>query len=729
MIEKEELAQFESKWKQIDELGFVKMLDYAAHPSEPTNYDFSKEEYLTVYSKVYEILMSKNPDIRNLCYQRLSSTLKFFCENVYEKVKNSNSLLEFVDKWNVYENIVLKWVLKVFRYLSRVKILIQRNSSLERELKEIFKREVYDKMGALLKQDFLNLLEKFRRREIQLDLSKMKSFINFLAYFDDNEFLDEIMNSTVEFYKQRSQEKLGNSYIDYLMFCVRILEFEATNLTMIVPSMTLTNTITKLNEILFFDHAKELLEMQDGFKYLLLNQELVHLKSTFAIFSRSEPTLNLLIGIFKQFITEKFTQLISKYQLNDPKNVNIPPKEIAVNTDFLKDYSEFQSMILNLITKPFMNNNLFNVVFKEVLESMQGNQANINTGYLLPFYFDKYLRRSLGLCSTAQNSIDAINQAISIFPYVSEKDVFISIHKTLLSSRILNEDFVSMDAEKYLLNKLKVQCGVEYTKNIETMIGDYFLNKDINQNYITFSSSNPINTKIDSSLCVLTAEHWPVLNVHKVKLPDELVALTNHMFKYYHMNYSGRTLQWALTNSMVEIETNKFDKKYTLICNTFQAVILIFFNEIGFKKSISKKDIINILKFEDEEDFNVSVSPLISSNLLLQVGNDCIALNDKFTNVNKRVRIVNTIKKEEFVKKERIEDDRSMAIDGTIIRIMKSRQRLEHNELVKMVLESLDRFKVKISTIKQRIDSLIAKEMMSRDKDDANVYLYAANNN
>ena len=116
-----------------------------------------------------------------------------------------------------------------------------------------------------------------------------------------------------------------------------------------------------------------------------------------------------------------------------------------------------------------------------------------------------------------------------------------------------------MDAEKYLLTKLKVQCGVEYTKNIETMIGDYFLNKDINQNYLKFRGSNLIATKIEPTLTVLTAEHWPVLNVHKVKLPDELVALTNQMFKFYHMNYSGRTLQWALTNSMVEIETNKFD--------------------------------------------------------------------------------------------------------------------------------------------------------------------------
>ena len=103
-------------------------------------------------------------------------------------------------------------------------------------------------------------------------------------------------------------------------------------------------------------------------------------------------------------------------------------------------------------------------------------------------------------------------------------------------------------------------------------------------------------------------------------------------------------------------------------------------------------------------------------------------LNEKFSNDGKRIKIVNPLKNEEIVKKEKIEDDRSMAIDGTIIRIMKSKQKLEHNELIKMVLESLDRFKVKIGTIKKRIDSLINKEMISRDKDDPNIYVYLANN-
>ena len=733
MIEKEELAEFESRWKLIDKLGFVKMLNYATNPPNPDKYDFDKDEYLTMYTKVYDILMSKNPEIRNLCYQRLSSTLKYHCQNIFEKLKANPSLLEFIDKWNIYENIVLKWILKVFKYLSRVKILIQRNSSLERELKEIFKNEIYDKLAPLIKADFLQLIEKFRNREIMLNLSKFRSFINFLAYFDENDFLDEIISSTEVYYKTLSDKNLKDSYVDYLKFCVGILEFEATNLTIIVPSTVLTAVITKLNEILFYSHSKQLLEMKDGFYYLLNAQEMIHLNTTFAIFSRNEGTLSHLLKIFRQFITDKFNLLISKYNLNEAKNQNLSPKEIAVKTDYLKEYSTFQSFITNLITKSFMNNNLFNVVFKEVLEEIQSNQTNINTSYLLPFYFDKYLRRSYGLSASSQKSIDEINQSISIFPYIVEKDVFISIHRTLLSNRILNNDFVSMDAEKFLLSKLKVQCGVEYTKNIETMINDFYLNKDMNQNYKVFCNNNQLTSTIESNLMVLTAEHWPVINVHKVKLPDELVGLTNHMFKYYHANFTGRTLQWALANSEIEIDGNKFDKKYTFICNTFQASILMLFNEanVGFGRGVDKDEIIKNLNFEDENDFIDGIEPLINIQLIIkkEEGNESkYYLNEKFSNDGKRIKIVNPLKNEEIVKKEKIEDDRSMAIDGTIIRIMKSKQKLEHNELIKMVLESLDRFKVKIRTIKKRIDSLINKEMISRDKDDPNIYVYLANN-
>jgi len=48
---------------------------------------------------------------------------------------------------------------------------------------------------------------------------------------------------------------------------------------------------------------------------------------------------------------------------------------------------------------------------------------------------------------------------------------------------------------------------------------------------------------------------------------------------------------------------------------------------------------------------------------------------------------------------DKIEDDRSAAIEATIIRIMKSTQRIHHNELIKRVLEQLENFKIQIQVI------------------------------
>jgi cullin 1 len=65
-----------------------------------------------------------------------------------------------------------------------------------------------------------------------------------------------------------------------------------------------------------------------------------------------------------------------------------------------------------------------------------------------------------------------------------------------LSNRILNEEFISMDVEKYLINRLKLQCGIEFTSNVEGMIGDYFSNKDFNEKYKTWMKSTGNNTYV-----------------------------------------------------------------------------------------------------------------------------------------------------------------------------------------------------------------------------------------
>ena len=84
--------------------------------------------------------------------------------------------------------------------------------------------------------------------------------------------------------------------------------------------------------------------------------------------------------------------------------------------------------------------------------------------------------------------------------------------------------------------------------------------------------------------------------------------------------------------------------------------------------------------------------------------------------------------------------DRKHAIEASIVRVMKSRQRLEHRQLLaevkvvevfrKVLFEVshqlLRHFTPEPKHIKARIEHLIALDYMKRDEDNRNVYIYVA---
>jgi Cullin protein neddylation domain len=75
---------------------------------------------------------------------------------------------------------------------------------------------------------------------------------------------------------------------------------------------------------------------------------------------------------------------------------------------------------------------------------------------------------------------------------------------------------------------------------------------------------------------------------------------------------------------------------------------------------------------------------------------------------------------------EVIAEDRSIAIEAALVRIMKSRKTLDHNNLVQEVLQSLKNFKPNPQHIKAKIDQLIDREYLERDGSDKNIYKYLA---
>ena len=69
--------------------------------------------------------------------------------------------------------------------------------------------------------------------------------------------------------------------------------------------------------------------------------------------------------------------------------------------------------------------------------------------------------------------------------------------------------------------------------------------------------------------------------------------------------------------------------------------------------------------------------------------------------------------------------DREYQVDAVIVRTMKARKRLSHAMLMAELMTQL-RFPAQASDLKKRIESLIERDYLERDKDDSAFYNYLA---
>jgi len=74
-----------------------------------------------------------------------------------------------------------------------------------------------------------------------------------------------------------------------------------------------------------------------------------------------------------------------------------------------------------------------------------------------------------------------------------------------------------------------------------------------------------------------------------------------------------------------------------------------------------------------------------------------------------------------------VEEDRRHLLEAAIVRIMKARKLLNHNDLIAEVSRQLSaRFVPDPQSVKKRIESLIEREYLERDEKDRKLYQYLA---
>lgn len=437
----------------------------------------------------------------------------------------------------------------------------------------------------------------------------------------------------------------------------------------------------------------------------------------YRLFRRVPETLKHVEASMRVYIVE-----VGKSYIKDQEEDKDPVKFIDAILSMRDKYS-------NLVSESFMGDKLLEKCMKESFEEFMN--VDSRCAQFLSQYCDNMLKKQLK--GMSEGDVDErLDKVIVIFRYLQDRDVFSEFYKRHLSKRLLNGRSASDDAEKSMIGKLKAECGYQFTQQLEGMFTDIRLSRATAD---SFAQNVPTqDDEVELTVKVLTNGFWPQKQVPPCKLPDELSVLSQRFEDFYLQQHQGRRLAWQCDMGMADVRARFGKKKYDLNVTTYQMCILMLFNE---KPSYSFLDLIELTSIPKQELKLHMVSMTLKKYQLFHKSpksksvneDDIFTINEKFKSKLMKVRVpLVTIKaKTKAEVPKAVQEDRRQLVEAAVVRIMKTRTRLEHNELVAEVSKQLSsRFTPSPADVKKRIESLIDREYLERSDEDRRVYNYLA---
>ncbi|EKD14824.1 uncharacterized protein L3040_003957 [Drepanopeziza brunnea f. sp. 'multigermtubi'] len=675
-------------------------------------------------------------------------------------VEGLRTVLKFWTRWNEQSTLLRA----IFSYLDRSYLLNMKDLPQLQDLSIAQFRHAVNtkgkakdgqKMGEKIVWGMCDLVEYDRTRQAELfDGALLKDSILMLHIFGiyTKSFEPELVKRSSAYFEKFAEERSMSGMKEYISACDILLNREADRCDAYNFDSTTKRRIHDSAHEILIERRSNILLDENSLAKIIDSNAIVSLK---ILYNR------LRLSGIQERLKVPFESYIKR-----------AGSEIVVDKDKINQMVirllELKRRLDKIIRDAFEKDETFSYGLRDAFGNFMNDRKNLSvagnskTGEMIAKYMDTLLRGGLkavprSLTSDAQDRDDAekqglastgdedaeldrqLEQALELFRFIEGKDVFEAFYKQDLARRLLLSRSASQDAERNMLAKLKIECGTNWTHNLEQMFKDQQIAKDEMIAYKEYLKEKEINPAVDLQVFVLSAASWPTYADDEVNMPSEVARQIERYERQYKHKHNGRRLIWKprLDHSIMKATFKKGPKE--LAVSGFQAIVLLLFNDISSSEdqSLSYTDIQTATNLVDAELKRTLQSLACAKFRILTKhpkgkdvnSTDTFTVNLGFSDPKYRIKI-NQIQLKETEEEnkdmhERVQRDRQYETQAAIVRIMKSRKSLSHAQLVAEVIEQTKkRGPVEVTEIKEQIDKLLDKDYLERGDD--NLYVYVA---
>ncbi|KAL4957715.1 Cullin family-domain-containing protein [Aspergillus filifer] len=664
-----------------------------------------------------------------------------------QMASNIDTLRSVVEAWKVWQSmlVTVRWI---FYYLDQSFLLHSKEHAMVREMGLTqFRQHIYS--DGVLRDKVLRgacdlvAADRSEERSMVADSSLLRNAMELFHALDVyvSGFEPALVSDSKDFFVLWAQQEASGDLATYVQNSHRLVEREMNRCAQFSFNKSTKQKLSELlDQTLVTDQEGVLLDQRE-ILYLLRQENKVALGRLFTLLERKDLGAKLK-GAFSAYIEEEGTGIIF---------------DVEKESEMVARLLDFKKQLDNIWNDSFNRNEDLGNDLRDAFEKFMnkgrkseatGGTDNPKAGEMIAKYVDRLLRGGWRLAPTreAENMPIAdedaeinrqLDQVLDLFRFVHGKAVFEAFYKNDLARRLLMGRSASDDAEKSMLARLKTECGSSFTHNLESMFKDMEVARDEMAAYSSIKRERQTPLPVDLHVSVLSSASWPTYPDVQVRVPPEIATAITDFEKFYDNKHNGRKLYWKhqLAHCQIRARFPKGDKE--LVVSSFQAIVLLLFNDLPEGGTLSYRQIQEATSLSDQELVRTLQSLACAKYRVLSKkpkgrdvnDTDEFSYNPSFTDPKMRIKInqiqLKETKEENKTTHERVAADRHYETQAAIVRIMKSRKTITHAELVAEVIKATrSRGVLDPADIKKNIEKLIEKDYMERE--DGNKYQYVA---